>query len=120
MISPTRIDLTYNLVGIEHCSSKSIVVDSIPVAVQFHAIDLMHNDVTRLDAREECWSLCHLKMSSVYQLKPPPQASPLDYRAKFLAGKKINSGDACQNPKTLDQLCNPCGPPMLPPPPPRD
>ena len=57
MISPTRIDLTYNLVGIEHCSSKSIVVDSIPIAVQFHAIDPMHNDVTRLDAREECWSL---------------------------------------------------------------
>ena len=35
----------------------------------------------------------------------------------LLASKKINSGDACQNTKTLDQLCNPCGPTMLPPPP---
>jgi hypothetical protein len=34
----------------------------------------------------------------------------------LLAGKKSNSGDACQN-KILDQLCNPCGPTMLPPPP---
>jgi hypothetical protein len=35
----------------------------------------------------------------------------------FLQAKKINSGDACQNPNTLDQLCNPCGPSMLTPPP---
>jgi hypothetical protein len=27
-----------------------------PLVVKIGRIDLMHNDVTRLDAREECWS----------------------------------------------------------------
>ena len=41
---------------------------------------------------------------------PPPQPSPLNLQASL-------AGDACQNRKTLDQLCNLCGPTMLPPPP---